>query len=174
MELEDIWLHQLRIDRASQALADDANAWPTTDQDGQLDLVALKGATFSEMNEQAERQTLVAIVAAAEAAIQADLAVILAHQSDEIRRRVAVLPKKKGSPDLGAVVGVWAKDGDAGLQAAAATFQELHRFRHWLAHGRRWDRPGAMDLRTAWSSIRVLFQVLRLQEPVRPASWLRT
>lgn len=175
MSMEGTWKHHLRLQQATRAWERDAQAWRPPQPASRPFL--------DDFEAECDRQSVQTLVAAAETSILSACSQ-LAERGDDARNRElaklysdAAAEHAKGSrngswPDLGKVLTVLKKYGDPNQKKAVDGFRELHKFRHWLAHGRHWQQPPAVDLVTAWSSIGVFLGAFGFPLPARPVSWI--
>ncbi len=175
MQMDQVWKHHLRSERARQSLAADSDAW--TPFGGRLPAVLVEMATEDE------RRAVLSLVAAAEAAILIECdriarqevsarAVELQNLIDSARDQFEKGKRRGELPDLGAALNVLNAHGDGMVKAAILGFRPLIENRHWLAHGRQWVAPPVVDAPGAWSSIRVLFEALVFPMPSQPTGWV--
>jgi hypothetical protein len=183
MQIDDLWKDHLRQARSREALGWDPRAWATALLRGKSLTVVIE-----EMTGESERQTLLVLMAAAEAGLQAraeDLAVAatgtpLGDRMANVRADAHAFAIKKGwhdqAPKLASILKAWDDDakvrGDTVVPTATGLFRELFGVRNWLAHGRHWAPPPLPDPAGAWSTIQTLFGALGITMPPIPTAWV--
>lgn len=175
MQIDGVWKHHLRSERARQSLATDAGAWNPFGQP-QPDVL-------DEMAQEEERRSVFGLVAAAEAAIliecdriakqeRSTRAVALENLINTANEQFHKGKRRGPHPDLGSVLHALFEHGDPHQKRAIAGFRPLVDHRHWLAHGRQWLAPPLVNAPAAWASIQVLFDALAFPMPPQPTRWV--
>lgn len=173
--LTSAWQHYLRQSQASASWELHQQVWLTAQISPRPFLDAFEA--------QVEQQAVLALVAAAEAHILQSCAVwCTAPKSNRefVLTKVyldaasqASAGKRQGVwPDLGHVLKILRDFGSDIEQQAVDSFRDLHRYRHWLAHGQQWDMPATLDSASAWSSIYTFLEALGMPLPEQPSGWV--